>query len=347
LAENILLVTEVDQRILSERRARRHVAKSPNGTTIIDSELMLAAKEFEKRAERFEQRANQMVREGDFEGAKEQFEFSIRATTAAQRAEIVRRGDGDDTVPAFFLDDGSTPTFYRLNDLGFHPMRHADGTITLGLPPSTAQWRLLAAYAFEIWNDRHKPTPLGIFFWKRFRRRGQPPGLLEAGNIDIVRYPVAKIEPDGTFDLRVIYIEDDDKIVLIPTVTPEGEELTDEEATQRYFDTGRHYGVFADVDSASGYQGGIVRAEEKRIKQRLEAAYAEARAIDAALDRIKEKWNRLNAQWASLPVSKDTFPQRKQMLGEKKKLLVEIERLRGEQVKVTAKINQLRKARGN
>src|SRR5262249_53353287 len=51
-------------------------------------------------------------------------------------------------------------------------------------------------------------------------------------------------------------------VVLIPTVTPEGKELTNEEAIEHYFETGHHLGVFRDRDSAEAYLHGIAQAEK-------------------------------------------------------------------------------------
>lgn len=119
----------------------------------------------------------------------------------------------------------------------------------------------LTADALATWSNHGKP-PSG----------DRPTGLLEAGNIDISTYPIAKTKPDGSFDfIRVIFIDDERKVFLIPAVTPEGEELADEEAMERYFAGKQHFGVFSDHDSANAYQLGIAQVEEKRIKEKKSA----------------------------------------------------------------------------
>jgi hypothetical protein len=58
-------------------------------------------------------------------------------------------------------------------------------------------------------------------------------------------------------------------VVLIPTVTPEGKELTNEEAIERYFETGQHLGVFSNRAWADAYLHNISEALKERNSARL------------------------------------------------------------------------------
>ncbi|MBO9099441.1 transglycosylase SLT domain-containing protein [Rhizobium sp. K1/93] len=79
------------------------------------------------------------------------------------------------------------------------------------------------------------------------------PGLLSPGNIDLSKRPVVK-NPDGSIStVRSISIEQDGKEVLIPTVSPDGRVLTNEDAVKLYRQTGQNLGVFDGQDNADAY----------------------------------------------------------------------------------------------
>lgn len=80
----------------------------------------------------------------------------------------------------------------------------------------------------------------------------QIPGLMIPGNIDLRNRPKVR-NPDGTTStVRSMSFEDiDGNEVLIPTISPEGDVLTPDQAIKRYRDTGEHLGVFKDAASAT------------------------------------------------------------------------------------------------
>lgn len=82
---------------------------------------------------------------------------------------------------------------------------------------------------------------------------GDPGGLLEEGNINLAKRP-HRDNGDGTFSTIVSKsFEEDGVEVLIPTLGPNGEDLTDEQALQRYHETGEFLGKFSNPAAATAY----------------------------------------------------------------------------------------------
>ena len=98
------------------------------------------------------------------------------------------------------------------------------------------------------------------------RKRALSGGLLEEGNIDLSKRPVVK-NPDGSIStIKSISVNFDGKETLIPTISPNGRKLTDEEAIDLYRRTGKHLGKFRDVKSASSYAREISKKQGERYK---------------------------------------------------------------------------------
>jgi GH24 family phage-related lysozyme (muramidase) len=91
-----------------------------------------------------------------------------------------------------------------------------------------------------------------------------PAGRLEAGNIDLNRRPVVK-NADGTIStVRSIGVNIDGQEVLIPTVGDEGKILTNEQAIERFRQTGKHLGKFDTPDNATAFAEKLHDAQAKQ-----------------------------------------------------------------------------------
>jgi hypothetical protein len=90
----------------------------------------------------------------------------------------------------------------------------------------------------------------------------QVSGLLEAGNINLLKRPQVK-NPDGSIStVRSISIEQDGKTFLIPTVSDDGRVVTDQEAVDIFHSTGKHLGVFDNEDNATKYAQELHKQQE-------------------------------------------------------------------------------------
>ncbi|TCB05141.1 hypothetical protein E0H93_17630 [Rhizobium leguminosarum bv. viciae] len=79
------------------------------------------------------------------------------------------------------------------------------------------------------------------------------PGLLSAGNINLAKRPVVK-NPDGTIStVRSMSFNEDGREILVPTVSPEGGILSDDDAINLYHQTGQHLGMFDNPQDADTY----------------------------------------------------------------------------------------------
>lgn len=89
------------------------------------------------------------------------------------------------------------------------------------------------------------------------------PGMIEAGNIDIANRPVVR-NPDGSIStVRSITVEADGKYVVLPTIDPEGNNLTPDQAWDRFVRTHENLGVFDSQQAADNYAQSLHTQQEQ------------------------------------------------------------------------------------
>lgn len=103
--------------------------------------------------------------------------------------------------------------------------------------------------ALDIPRLRKAPVPADVL------------GMLEKGNIDLTDRPVVRVK-GGFATVNSISIEEDGKEVLIPTITPTGYVMGDDEAIARYHKTGEHLGKFTTAEAADIFAENLHKGQE-------------------------------------------------------------------------------------
>jgi hypothetical protein len=97
---------------------------------------------------------------------------------------------------------------------------------------------------------------------------GTPAGQVQAGNIDLAKRPVVK-NSDGTIStVRSMSFEEDGKEILVPTVSPDGKILSDQQAIDLYHKTGQNLGVFDTPEHADAYAQALHEAQARYYDNR-------------------------------------------------------------------------------
>jgi hypothetical protein len=89
------------------------------------------------------------------------------------------------------------------------------------------------------------------------------PGLLEPGNINLHNRPKVRNADGSISTVKSMSINIDDKEVLIPTISDDGETLSKKEAVELYLATGKHLGIFDTPKSATRYAKKLSGAQAK------------------------------------------------------------------------------------
>lgn len=80
-----------------------------------------------------------------------------------------------------------------------------------------------------------------------------PQGELEPGNIDLNKRPIVRNQDGSVSTIKSMSFEEDGRQILVPTLAPDGKEMTKDEAIKRYHDTGEHLGVFQRPEQATAW----------------------------------------------------------------------------------------------
>jgi hypothetical protein len=92
-----------------------------------------------------------------------------------------------------------------------------------------------------------------------------PAGLLEPGNIDFRHLPVFRYANNVYSTVRSKSFDFDGQEVLLPTIGPQGQVLTDEQVKEEYRRTHKHLGIFASPEAANVYATALHNEEAKRL----------------------------------------------------------------------------------
>lgn len=89
-----------------------------------------------------------------------------------------------------------------------------------------------------------------------------PAGLVEPGNVDLFNRPMVKNSDGSISTVRSISVGIDGAEVLIPTVSPDGRVMSNDEAVAEYQRTGQHLGKFKTAEEATAYAEALHKQQE-------------------------------------------------------------------------------------
>lgn len=82
-------------------------------------------------------------------------------------------------------------------------------------------------------------------------------GLVKPGNIDLNARPVVKNSDGSISTIKSMSVNMDGVEWLIPTISPDGKQLSERQAIDLFRKTGMHLGAFATPDFATAYAKAI------------------------------------------------------------------------------------------
>lgn len=81
----------------------------------------------------------------------------------------------------------------------------------------------------------------------------QPAGQISSGNINLLNRPLVGNDDGSISSLSSLSFGRDNQEILVPTISPQGRRLSDDEAIDRFDQTGENLGIFSDVPSATRF----------------------------------------------------------------------------------------------
>jgi hypothetical protein len=113
--------------------------------------------------------------------------------------------------------------------------------------------------------------------------RANARGLLAPGNIDLAKRPVVK-NADGTIStVRSMSFNEDGREILVPTVSPEGGILSDDDAINLYHQTGQHLGMFDNPQDADTYAQSLHNQQDQMYSKPQGAPMDRIQQLSTAL----------------------------------------------------------------
>lgn len=92
-------------------------------------------------------------------------------------------------------------------------------------------------------------------------------GLMTLGNIDLYSRPRVD-NGDGTYSTvrSMSFGDENGREILIPTVSDDGRIMSDDEAINNYYQTGKHLGIFNSPEAATAYAERLHELQEQYYK---------------------------------------------------------------------------------
>lgn len=157
----------------------------------------------------------------------------------------------------------------------------ASCSVGVARPAALCAWRIKSKVreALDAQRTRMLPSP---------GPKGESPGLLTPGNIDLAARPVLTNADGSISTVRSMSFEEDDGTeILVPTISPEGHPLTDDEAIDLYRQTGLNLGKFDSPAHATAYAERLHEAQDEYYTaKRSGVGDIASVGLEAAVDNI-------------------------------------------------------------